>query len=101
MEECDFLGTQKRNFNIILISNFIVAASTTMIMPFLSLYIETLGDFSESYVQKWAGLIFAATQQLHDAEIMIMNQIYCQVMSTTEIIDLITDEIKQCVTVEK
>lgn len=43
----------------------------------------------------------AATQQLHDAEIMIMNQIYCQVMSTTEIIDLITDEIKQCVTVEK
>lgn len=33
----------------------------TMIMPFLSLYIETFGDFSESYVQKWAGLIFAAT----------------------------------------
>lgn len=32
-----------------------------MIMPFLSLYIETMGDFSESYVQKWAGLIFGAT----------------------------------------
>ena len=54
-------STQKHNFNIILISNFIVAASTTMIMPFLSLYIDTFGDFSESYVQKWAGLIFAAT----------------------------------------
>lgn len=32
-----------------------------MIMPFLSLYIETLGNFTESYVQKWAGLIFGAT----------------------------------------
>ena len=35
----------------------------------------------------------AATQQLHDAEIMIMNQIYCQVMSTDEVIDLVTDEL--------
>lgn len=51
----------KHNFKIILIANFIVAASATMIMPFLSLYINTFGDFSESYVQKWAGLIFAAT----------------------------------------
>ena len=35
----------------------------------------------------------AATQQLHDAEIMIMNQIYCQVMSTDEVIDLVTEEL--------
>ncbi|WP_409367002.1 cysteine hydrolase family protein [Lysinibacillus sp. 38-6] len=35
----------------------------------------------------------AATQQLHDAEIMIMNQIYCQVMSTNEVIDLVTEEL--------
>lgn len=32
-----------------------------MIMPFLSLYIDTFGSFSESYVQKWAGIIFGAT----------------------------------------
>lgn len=51
----------KSNFAIILIANFIVAASATMIMPFLSLYIGTLGHFSEDYVQTWAGLIFAAT----------------------------------------
>lgn len=51
----------KSNFVIILIANFIVAASATMIMPFLSLYIDTLGNFSEDYVQTWAGLIFAAT----------------------------------------
>ncbi|MBM7609212.1 MFS family permease [Lysinibacillus composti] len=55
------MSTMKRNFIIILISNFIVSSSLTMIMPFLSLYIETMGNFSESYVQKWAGLIFGAT----------------------------------------
>lgn len=32
-----------------------------MIMPFLSLYIETFGNFTDEYVQRWAGLIFAAT----------------------------------------
>ena len=35
----------------------------------------------------------AATQELHDAEIMIMNQIYCQVMSTDEVIALVEKEI--------
>lgn len=30
----------------------------------------------------------AATQELHDAEIMIMNQIYCHVMSSDEVIEL-------------
>lgn len=52
---------QKRNFIIIWISNLLVAGTMTMIMPFLSLYIETLGNFSESYVQRWSGLIFGAT----------------------------------------
>ena len=32
-----------------------------MIMPFLSLYIESLGDFSAEYVQRWAGLVFGVT----------------------------------------
>ncbi len=32
-----------------------------MIMPFLSLYIETFGDYSDAYVQKWSGLIFGAS----------------------------------------
>nr|WP_309100323.1 MFS transporter [Fredinandcohnia onubensis] len=42
-------------------ANFFVAASATMIMPFLSLYIETFGNYSDSFVQRWAGLVFAAT----------------------------------------
>ncbi len=41
----------------------------------------------------------AATQALHDAEIMIMNQIYCQVMSTNEVIELVQEEIDKRVTV--
>jgi len=32
-----------------------------MIMPFLSLYINTMGDFSDAYVQKWSGLVFGIT----------------------------------------
>ena len=43
----------------------------------------------------------AATQQLHDAEIMIMNQIYCQVMSTEETIQFISEEIEQRVIVQR
>lgn len=46
---------------IIWICNFLVAGTTTMIMPFLSLYIDTFGNHSPAYVQKWAGLIFGAT----------------------------------------
>ncbi|RNF39281.1 MFS transporter [Planococcus salinus] len=52
---------QKKNFIIIMFSNFLVAGSTTMIMPFLSLYIESMGDFSDEYVQRWAGLVFGIT----------------------------------------
>ena len=55
------MNVKKRNFIIIWITNFLVAGTTTMIMPFLSLYIDTFGDYSDAYVQRWAGLIFGAT----------------------------------------
>ncbi|MEH7225883.1 MFS transporter [Bacillus sp. JJ1566] len=55
------MQTAKRNLMIMWFANFFVAASATMIMPFLSLYIETFGDYSDSFVQRWAGLVFAAT----------------------------------------
>lgn len=32
-----------------------------MVLPFLSLYIKTFGDFSAEYVQRWAGFIFGVT----------------------------------------
>src|SRR5699024_3571468 len=36
-------------------------ASFTMVVPFLSLYIETFGDFSDSYIQQWSAYVFAIT----------------------------------------
>ncbi|WP_407691397.1 MFS transporter [Robertmurraya mangrovi] len=43
------------------VANFLVAASATMILPFLSLYIESFGEFSNDYVQRWAGFVFGIT----------------------------------------
>ncbi|WP_342528767.1 MFS transporter [Chryseomicrobium sp. FSL W7-1435] len=51
----------KKNFQIMWGTNFLVASTMTMIMPFLALYIDTFGEFSDAYVQKWSGLVFAAT----------------------------------------
>lgn len=42
-------------------ANFFISGSMTMVIPFLSLYIESFGNYSESYVQTWAGLTFAVT----------------------------------------
>jgi MFS family permease len=33
----------------------------TLVLPFISLYIETFGDFSDTYVQHWSGWTFAVT----------------------------------------
>ncbi|QKS71160.1 MFS transporter [Paenalkalicoccus suaedae] len=52
---------QKHNLTVLIFANFFVAASATMVLPFLSLYIETLGDFSDAYVQRWSGFIFGIT----------------------------------------
>ncbi|WP_188724857.1 MFS transporter [Lentibacillus populi] len=51
----------KRNLAIMWFANFFVSGSMTMVLPFLSLYIETYGDFSASYVQNWSGWIFGIT----------------------------------------
>ncbi|MBP2076301.1 MFS family permease [Oceanobacillus polygoni] len=32
-----------------------------MVIPFISLYIDSMGNFSDSYVQTWSGLTFAVT----------------------------------------
>ena len=42
-------------------ANFFIAGSITMVLPFISLYIESFGNFSDSYVQNWSGWIFAIT----------------------------------------
>lgn len=50
-----------RNLRIMWFANFFVGASMTLVLPFISLYIETFGDFSETYVQHWSGWTFAIT----------------------------------------
>lgn len=42
-------------------ANFFVAGSMTMVVPFISLFIDSMGNFSESYVQNWAGWTFGVT----------------------------------------
>src|SRR5699024_10926016 len=51
----------KRNVSIIWITNFFIAGSMTMLLPFISLYFNTFGNFSTEYVQKWSGFIFSIT----------------------------------------
>ncbi|MEH7112364.1 MFS transporter [Neobacillus niacini] len=51
----------KRNIVIMWFSNFFIAGSMTMVLPFISLYIETFGDFTEKYVQHWSGITFGVT----------------------------------------
>ncbi|WP_026583217.1 MFS transporter [Bacillus sp. J33] len=51
----------KRNLMIMWFANFFVAGSMTMVLPFISLYIETFGDHSSAYVQHWSGWTFAIT----------------------------------------
>lgn len=50
-----------RNLRIMWFANFFVGASMTMVLPFISLLIETFGDYSSTYVQHWAGWTFAVT----------------------------------------
>ncbi|WP_042144081.1 MFS transporter [Paucisalibacillus sp. EB02] len=42
-------------------ANFFIAGSMTMVLPFLSLYIDSFGDYSDVYVQNWAGWVFLVT----------------------------------------
>jgi MFS transporter, DHA1 family, multidrug resistance protein len=42
-------------------ANFFTSGSMTMVIPFLSLYIDSFGDFSDVYVQNWAGWVFLVT----------------------------------------
>lgn len=51
----------KRNVGIMWFANFFVAGSMTMVLPFISLYIDSFGNFTDSYVQTWSGWVFAVT----------------------------------------
>lgn len=50
----------KRNLYILMICQFFVMASMTMIIPFLPLYLQDLGVTDPQAVSRWAGIIFGA-----------------------------------------
>lgn len=52
---------KNKNLLVMWIANFFVAASATMVLPFLSVYIETFGNYPADYVQRWSGIIFGIT----------------------------------------
>ncbi len=54
-------NTGRRNLAIMWFSNFFIAGSMTMVLPFLSLFIESFGNYSNEYVQHWAGITFSVT----------------------------------------
>ncbi|SDI81547.1 MFS transporter [Natribacillus halophilus] len=42
-------------------ANMLVAGSMTMVLPFLSLYIESFGHYSPAEVQRWSGIVFGVS----------------------------------------
>lgn len=55
------ISVHKKNLVIMWFANFFMAASSTMVLPFLSLYIETLGSYPDGFTQKWSGYVFGVT----------------------------------------
>ncbi|QYF82028.1 MFS transporter [Brevibacterium sp. PAMC21349] len=51
----------KRNLFIMWFANFFIGGSMTMVLPFISLYIGTFGDYSTQYIQHWSGWTFGIT----------------------------------------
>ncbi|WP_419880710.1 MFS transporter [Peribacillus sp. B-H-3] len=51
----------RRNLVIMWFANFFIGGSTTMVLPFLSLYIGTFGHYSEKFIQHSSGLTFGVT----------------------------------------
>ena len=51
----------QRNMYILTFGNFIAGIGFSMVTPFLSLYINTLGHFTNAQVAMWAGIAYAST----------------------------------------
>ena len=51
----------KRNLFVLSIAVFIAGIAFSEVMPFLPLYIKTLGHFSKQQLNFWSGLVFSGT----------------------------------------
>lgn len=55
------IDIRKRNLIIMWCANFLMGISLTMIIPFLSLMVAAMGEYTEAQVQRWSGLVFGVT----------------------------------------
>lgn len=53
--------TWEKNLIVLWIGTFITGVGFSLIMPFMSLYIDTLGDFSAKELNFWSGFTFSST----------------------------------------
>ena len=53
-------GPWRRNLHILWFCSFIVGMAFSEIMPFLSLYVSGMGDFTKAQVTMYSGLVYAA-----------------------------------------
>ncbi|MCO6542627.1 MAG: multidrug efflux MFS transporter [Lactobacillus sp.] len=51
----------RRNMYILTFGNFIAGIGFSMVTPFLSLYINTLGQFNNQQISLWSGITFSVT----------------------------------------
>ena len=51
----------KKNLFVLSIAVFIAGIAFSEIMPFLSLYINTLGNFSHQQLNFWSGIVYSGT----------------------------------------
>ncbi len=55
------METWQRNLYILWVTNFIMGASMSLVIPFLPIYIQQLGIHSLSNLERWSGIVFSAT----------------------------------------
>ena len=51
----------EQNLVVLWFGNFMAGVAFSLIMPFMSLYIDTLGDFSAAQLSMWSGLTYSIT----------------------------------------
>lgn len=54
-------GPWKRNLYVLWFCTFVAGVAFSEIMPFLSLYVASFGDFSKQELSFWSGIIYAIT----------------------------------------
>ncbi|MFV0557875.1 MAG: multidrug efflux MFS transporter [Enterococcus sp.] len=53
--------TWEKNLLVLWFGTFMAGIAFSLVMPFMALYIDTLGDFSQRALTLWSGLSFSAT----------------------------------------